>query len=56
MRALVLTRLEGPGALELVDAPVPDREDAVIIDVHAAGVAFADLLMTRGRYQMRPDP
>jgi NADPH2:quinone reductase len=28
----------------------------VIIDVHAAGVAFADLLMTRGRYQMRPDP
>jgi NADPH2:quinone reductase len=56
MRALILTRLEGPDALELVDAPAPEHPGAVIIDVHAAGVAFADLLMTRGRYQMRPDP
>ena len=56
MRALRLNSLDGPDALELTQAPVPDRADAVIIDVHAAGVAFADLLMTRGRYQFRPDP
>jgi NADPH2:quinone reductase len=56
MRVLRLTRLEGPGALEIGEAPVPDAPGAVIIDVHAAGVAFADLLMTRGQYQFRPDP
>jgi NADPH2:quinone reductase len=28
----------------------------VIVDVHAAGVAFADLLMTRGQYQVKPEP
>jgi Alcohol dehydrogenase GroES-like domain len=55
MRVLRLTRLEG-GALEIGEAPVPDAPGAVIIDVHAAGVAFADLLMTRGQYQFRPDP
>ncbi|MEX2227665.1 MAG: NADPH:quinone oxidoreductase family protein [Dehalococcoidia bacterium] len=56
MRALRLTRLDGPGALEMADVPVPDRPDAVLIDVYAAGVAFADLLMTRGQYQFRPEP
>jgi len=56
MRALVLTRLDGPAALELLEWPVPDRPDAVLIDVHAAGVAFADVLLTRGRYQIRPEP
>jgi NADPH2:quinone reductase len=56
MRALTLTRLEGPGALELIDAPIPERPNAVLIDVHAAGVAFADLLLTRGQYQVRPEP
>ncbi len=55
MRVLRLTRLEGPDALEIGEAPVPDAPGAVIIDVHAAGVAFADLLMTRGQYQFRPD-
>ncbi len=56
MRALRLTRLDGPSALEIGEAPVPDRPSAVLIDVHAAGVAFADLLMTRGQYQFRPEP
>src|SRR5206468_11764226 len=27
----------------------------VVIDVHAAGVAFPDVLMTRGLYQMKPE-
>lgn len=56
MRALCVVELSGPDALQLIDMPVPERPDAVILDVHAAGVAFADLLMTRGRYQVRPEP
>jgi NADPH2:quinone reductase len=56
MKALELARLEGPDALSVVDVPVPSVPGAVIIDVHAAGVAFADLLLTQGRYQMRPEP
>ncbi len=57
MRALQLTSLAGPKALELVEIPEPDRpEDGVVIDVRAAGLSFADLLFTRGEYQIRPDP
>src|SRR5262249_45380115 len=28
----------------------------VVVDVHAAGAAFPDALLTRGLYQYRPDP
>lgn len=57
MRAVQLSRLEGPGALEVVDAAVPQAgPDRVLIDVEAAGVAWPDLLQTRGLYQIRPDP
>jgi NADPH2:quinone reductase len=57
MRAVRLTALEGPAALEVADVPVPKAgPQDVLIEVHAAGVGFADLLMTRGRYQFRPEP
>lgn len=55
MRALQIERLDGPEALELVDLPEPEGAAGVLIDVVAAGVAFPDLLLTRGRYQVRPD-
>jgi NADPH2:quinone reductase len=57
MRAVQLQSLDGPGALGVVDAPPPSPgPHDVLIEVHAAGVGFADLLMTRGRYQFRPEP
>ena len=57
MRALQVHELEGPRALRLVDdAPEPNRGDGVLIDVHAAGVAFPDVLLSRGLYQLKPDP
>jgi NADPH2:quinone reductase len=56
MRAVRVVDLIGPEGVVVGEAPVPERDDAVIIEVHAAGVAFADLLMTRGRYQFRPEP
>lgn len=56
MRALRLLRTDGPEALEVQRVPPPASPDDVIIDVHAAGVAFADLLVTRGKYQVKQEP
>ena len=56
MRAVLIDRLEGPDAVAIGEAPVPSSDGRVLIEVHAAGVCFADLLMTKGRYQFRPDP
>src|SRR3954470_331749 len=61
MRALQITELTGPDtALKMVDVPepgpshpmTPDR--GVVVDVHAAGVSFPEVLQTRGEYQMKP--
>jgi NADPH2:quinone reductase len=55
MRAIQVTRLDGPDAVELKDVADPaTADDSVIIDVHAAGVAFPDALLSRGRYQYKP--
>ncbi|MBS4729113.1 NADPH:quinone oxidoreductase family protein [Mycobacterium sp. SM1] len=54
MRAVQVARLDGPGAVEVVELEEPRGDDAVVIDVHAAGVAFPDALLSRGRYQHRP--
>lgn len=56
MRALVCSeygRLDDLSIQE-VDEPTPG-EGEVVIDVHAAGVNFPDLLMVRGLYQARPE-
>lgn len=55
MRAAQLTRLDGPEAVEVGEIDEPTG-DGVIVDVHAAGAAFPDALLTRGLYQYRPDP
>src|SRR6201999_3339530 len=55
MRAVQVTRLEGPDAGDLADSDDP-AGDGVGVEVHAAGVAFPDALLTRGLYQYRPDP
>ncbi|QLY32369.1 NADPH:quinone oxidoreductase family protein [Nocardia huaxiensis] len=55
MRAAVVSKLEGPEAIEVLDIPEPAAyPGGVVIDVHAAGIAFPDVLMTRGQYQMKP--
>ena len=55
MRAIRVTTLGGPESLELVDIDEPTAADGVVVDVHAAGVAFPDALLTRGLYQYRPE-
>ncbi|WP_067853440.1 NADPH:quinone oxidoreductase family protein [Nocardia shimofusensis] len=55
MRAAQVSKLEGPEAVEIVDIPEPAAiPGGVVIDVHAAGIAFPDVLMSRGLYQMKP--
>ena len=55
MRAVHISTLDGPDAVELVDIPEPAEDSLVTISVRAAGLAFPELLQTRGLYQLRPD-
>ncbi|MGH3648751.1 MAG: alcohol dehydrogenase catalytic domain-containing protein, partial [Micromonosporaceae bacterium] len=56
MRALQVVRLEGPEALEINEVPEPDPGGQVLVEVHAAGLTFPDVLLTRGLYQLKPEP
>ncbi|CAN3128036.1 NADPH:quinone oxidoreductase family protein [Mycobacterium sp. smrl_JER01] len=55
MRAIQIAELTGPQAAELVEVDEPTADaGAVVVDVHAAGVAFPDALQSRGLYQYKP--
>lgn len=57
MRAVQVVALEGPAAVEVRDVPEPKREgDQVLVEVHAAGVNFPDVLQSKGLYQYKPEP
>ena len=56
MRAVQVTSLTGPEHLEVRDVPEPTPgPDDVLVEVHAVGVSFPDLLLSRGEYQMKPE-
>jgi NADPH:quinone reductase len=51
---MLLSRLDGPEGLELVDIEEPVAAGGdLLVDVHASGVSFPDLLQSRGQYQSR---
>jgi len=61
MRAIQIVEESGPdSALALVELPEPEAShmltpgEGVVVEVHAAGVSFPELLQTRGEYQMKP--
>jgi len=56
MRAVQVTKLEGPTAVEVVevDEPTPQPFD-VLIDVHRVGISFPDVLLSKGEYQLKPE-
>jgi NADPH2:quinone reductase len=56
MRAVQVRELTGPEGLAVADVPEPKPGSGILIDVEAAGVSFADLLMSQGLYQMRESP
>ncbi len=55
MRAVQVTRLDGPDGIVVTEVDEPEGE-GVVVEVHAAGAAFPDALLTRGLYQYRPEP
>lgn len=57
MRALQVTSLDGPDAVTVADVPEPTPGPGdVVVEVKAVGVSFPDLLLSRGEYQMKPEP
>src|SRR5262245_4425869 len=56
MRALLCTEFGSPDRLAVGDVPLPaaPQPSEVLIEVAAAGVNFADLLMVGGQYQEKP--
>jgi len=61
VRAVQIVEETGPdSALALVELPEPEPSHpftpgaGVVVEVHAAGVSFPELLQTRGQYQMKP--
>jgi NADPH:quinone reductase len=61
MRAIQIVELSGPeSALALVEVPEPEPSHpltpgaGVVVDVHAAGVSFPEVLQSRGEYQLKP--
>ncbi len=57
MRAVVISKHGPPEVLRLVDRPDPvPAEGQVLVDVRAAGVNFADLMMRAGLYPGAPRP
>jgi NADPH:quinone reductase len=55
VRAVQVTRLDGPAAVEVVEVDEPSAEGRILVEVHAAGVTFPDVLQSRGEYQIQPD-
>lgn len=57
MRAVCVTNLDGPAGVRVREVPPPARtHDEVLVDVKAVAPAFPDLLMSRGEYQVKPEP
>lgn len=57
MRAVQVVETTGPDHLEVREVPDPQPGPAdVLVEVHSVGVSFPDLLLSRGEYQMKPDP
>ena len=62
MRAIQIAELSGPReALREAELPTPDPShmltpgSGVVVNVHAAGVSFPEVLQTRGEYQVKPE-
>jgi NADPH2:quinone reductase len=50
-----VTQLTGPDDVTVDELDDPQVEGAMTVEVHAAGISFPDLLMTRGLYQYKPE-
>src|SRR6476469_6111288 len=59
MRAIQVTRLEGPSAITVEEVPEPTADGPfgpqVLVETHAVGISFPDLLLSKGEYQLKPE-
>ena len=59
MRSIQVSRLEGPSALSVEEVAEPDAAALgaanVLVEVHAVGISFPDLLLSKGEYQLQPE-
>jgi NADPH2:quinone reductase len=61
VRAIQVTESGGPRSVRLAEVPAPEADavsapgSGLLVDVRACGVAYPDVLMTHGTYQMKPE-
>ena len=56
MRAVQVLETTGPANVVVRDVPEPTPgPDDVLVEVHAVGVSFPDLLLSKGEYQLKPE-
>lgn len=56
MRAALCKSLDGPDGIEIAELPEPTAgAGEAVVKVKAVGLNFADTLITRGKYQFKPD-
>src|SRR6478735_11632111 len=57
MRAVQVIQPTGPADVVVRDVPEPEpKPGEVLVEVHSVGVSFPDLLLSKGEYQLRPEP
>lgn len=57
MRAIQVLTTTGPSDIAVTEVPDPVAgPDDVLVEVHSVGVSFPDLLLSKGEYQLRPEP
>jgi NADPH2:quinone reductase len=56
MRAVQVVKPGGPLEIRDIDEPTPVGPDDVLVEVHRVGVSFPDLLLSKGEYQLKPEP
>lgn len=57
MRAAQVLAPTGPADVVVREVPAPEiGPGQLLVDVHSVGVSFPDLLMSRGEYQIKPEP
>ena len=56
MRAVQVTQTTGPSGVEIREVPdATAGPGEVLVRVHSVGVAFPDLLLSKGQYQLKPE-
>ena len=59
MRAVQVTQTDGPSSISVQEVPEPTADGPfgpqVLVETHAVGISFPDLLLSRGEYQLKPE-